>query len=243
MPVSQADLARLGIVDPNTGQPLPGSPEGTEPYQQGTVDQFAEASEERAQVAEGLAPGETIWDRDENPWKQKATEAEKALQARTPTVADALTAQQRQHNAWAAEAWDIAVRQGMDPKLAEVVIRSEKEKLDTQAELAAHRQAALPMVRRGAAEEVAAEFSDKRSGVIVNPDELSGLSSMEAMRQTAAALKKEREKSTRDQSYSSRQLAGVDRAEGAPMQNGKRRAPENISPSARIAYGLERGHL
>lgn len=240
MPVSRADLARLGIVDPNTGQPIPGG-EQPEGYQQGTVDEYTEASEERAAVAEGQA--ETIWDRDDNPWKQKATEAEKRLQQNVPTVADQLTAQQRQHQSWAAEAWDIAVRNGMDPKLAEVIIASEKEKLDAKAELAAHRQAALPMVRRGAAEEVAAEFSDQRRGVKIDPRELDGVGSLEAMRHTAAALKKEREKGTRDLSYSQRQLAGTDRAEGAPMQGGKPRVPENINPTSRIAYGLERGHL
>ncbi len=241
MPVSQADLARLGIVDPNTGQPLPGALPQDEGYQQGTVDAFAEASEERAALAEGQAPGATIWDRDENPWKQKATEAEKRLQQNTPTVADQLTAQQTQHQRWAAEAYDIATRQGMNPQLAETVIRSELEKLNAQAELVAHRQAALPMVRRGAAEEIAAEFSDQR--VRIDPKELGGLSSMEAMRETAKVLKAERSRSTADQSYTQRQLTGVDRAEGAPMQTGRSRAPENITPTSRIAYGLERGHL
>jgi hypothetical protein len=242
VPISQADLARLGIVDPNTGAPLPGGaqPEG---YQQGTVDQWAEASDERATAAEqvlgdgGPAPESADY------WKQKATDAEKVIQQNTPTVADTLTAQQQQHNAWAAEAWNLAVSRGMDPKVAEVVIRSEKEKLDAQAELAAHRHAALPLVRRGAADEIAAEFSDKKSGIVINPDELGSLGSMEAMRQTATVLKKEREKHTRDGAYAARLTSGVDRAEGVPMQNGKARVPDGVSPTSRIAYGLERGHL
>src|SRR5690349_6466699 len=108
MPVSQADLARLGIVDPNTGAPLPGG-QAPDPFQQGTVDQFAEASDERAAAAEqALGDGTGTPDTAEF-WKQKATEAEQKLQQQTPTVAQALEAAKQQHQAWAAEAYNYAV--------------------------------------------------------------------------------------------------------------------------------------
>jgi hypothetical protein len=119
------------------------------------------------------------------------------------------------------------------------MIGSRLAEMTTRAELEATRTAALPHVRRGSADEIAKEFSDKKAGVVINSDELLSESSMDGMRARAKALADSR----RDKQLSTRRANHVDRAEGAPAASGRRQLPDSVSPAMRIQYGLERGHL
>jgi hypothetical protein len=249
---TREDYARLGLADPTTGQPidpLAGAGAAPEGFTPGTVDNWNEASEERALAAEGQLQGSGgpagPWDTEANPHKKRADELEARLRENNPQYSpdQLLAAAQEQHRVWAAEAWDMAVRGGMDPKLAQAVIEAKKGELDKTAELEVHRAAALPLVRRGAADDIAAQFSDKKLGVVVNADELSGERSLDGMRARAKALAESRTRSAQDNRYEARQRGAVDRAESGPVASGRSRVPENITPVRRIAYGVERGHL
>lgn len=248
---TREDYARLGLADPASGQPidpLAGAGQEPEGFTPGTVENWNEASEERALAAESRLRGESPagpWDTDANPHKKRADELEARLRENNPQHSpdQLLAAAQEQNRVWAAEAWDMAVSRGMDPKLAQAIIEAKKGELDKTAELEVHRAAALPLVRRGAADDIAAQFSDKKLGVVVNADELSGEKSLDGMRARAKALAESRTRSAQDTRYETRQRGAVDRVESGPVANGRSRVPENISPERRISYGIERGHL
>jgi hypothetical protein len=175
-----------------------------------------------------------------NGYKAKYEALVKKTTAQSPTVGAKLQSTVEQARAQAAEAWDYAVKTlQIPPQLATTMIGGKLDEMVARAELEATREAALPHVRRGTADEIAREFSDRKSGVVVNPDEILDEDTMAGMRAKAKALAKER----RDHMVTSRRENGVDRAEGAPPASAKRTLPDNTSPNLRIAYGLERGHL
>ncbi len=232
MPFDQDDpLSQIGLEETPTQQDAPrGSAwDG--------LDEFPSATDERAERAERQIGNDFA---DEGGYKAKYEALAKKVGERSPTVGAKLQSTVDQARQQAAEAWDYSVKQlGVPPQLATTMIGSKLDEMVARAELEATREAALPHVRRGTADEIAREFSDRKSGVVVNSDEILDEDTMAGMRAKAKALAKER----RDHMVTSRRTNGVDRAEGAPPSSAKRTLPDNTSPALRIAYGLERNHL
>ena len=202
------------------------------------IEEWPSATDERADQAEGRLPDredKSRWESPDNPYKQQIDR----IKQQAPSVGDRLDATLRQNQQYAAEAWDAAVRAGMNPQVAQDLINIKLGELNTRAELEATREAALPHVRRGSADEIAREFSDKKAGVVINSDELLDERTMDGMRAKAKALQKER----RDRMVTQRKANHVDRAEGGPPSSARRKLPDDVSPAMRIQYGLERGHL
>jgi hypothetical protein len=231
MPFEDGDpLSNIGLEEPQSPAPSGSAWDG--------LDEFPSASDERAQRAEREIGGG--WESDANPYKAKYNEVAKKIAERSPSVGKKLEDTTNTYRQWAAEAWDYATRQaGIPPQLATTMIGTKLEEMTTRAELEATREAALPHVRRGTADEIAREFSDKKAGVMVNADELLDEDTMAGMRAKAKGLAKER----RDKMVTDRRDNGVDRAEGAPPSSAKRSLPDSTSPAQRIAYGFSRGHL
>lgn len=231
MPFSEDDpLGQLGLEESSRPAPQDSAWAG--------LDEFPSATDERAERAERQVDGH--WESPENPYKAKYESAAKAISERSPTVGKKLQDTTDTYRQWAAEAWDYATRQaGIAPQLATTMIGTKLEEMTARAELEATREAALPHVRKGTADEIAREFSDKKAGISVNADELLDENTMAGMRAKAKALAKER----RDHMVTSRRADGIDRAEGAPPSSAKRTLPEGTAPATRIGYGLERGHL
>ncbi len=204
------------------------------------LDEFPSATDERADQAERRIGNQFSDTEGDGSYKAKYEALVKKVGERSPTVGVKLQSTVDALRQQAADAWEYAVRQAnIPPQLATVIISGKLDEQVARAELEATREAALPHVRRGTADEIAKEFSDRKSGVVVNPDEILDEDTMAGMRAKAKALAKER----RDHMVTSRRENGVDRAEGAPPSSAKRSLPDGSSPSLRISYGLERGHL
>lgn len=234
MPLTTDDpLAGLGLVDPNTGQ--------SADVQTDLGLEWPVATEERARAAEqryervDTTPQQGDWESDANPYKQRYDQITQS----TPSVGQTLEARKQVLQQQAAQAYELAVKQGVDPKLAEVTIATKLEAEWAKVEASALREATLPFVRKGAAEDTAAKYSDKRAGIIVNADELAGETTIEGMRARAASLAEERRKAMTER----RRAEGIDRAEGAPVASGRPRTPDKMSPPMTIKIGLDRGHL
>lgn len=247
MPEVTPEIADLGLEDPGSSVDLLNRPDTPSEGFSRSLDDLLYASEDRALEAErrfeqgqgDKGQVQSQWDSPDNPYRQKYQDLESRVNENRPTVGQQLERTRAQHQQWAAEAYEMATRQGMDPQVAEQIIATKLAELNTGAELAATRAATLPLVRRDMANQVAAEYSEKKAGVVVNADELDGYTSLEAMRARADALATERRNKMRD----TRKANGTDRAEGAAPATGISRIPDNISPAMRIRIGLERGHL
>src|SRR5215471_716813 len=163
MPFPNDDpLSSLGLEEGGDGSAWSGA------------DEWPTASDERADRAESHIPsGEGGWESAENPYRAKYEELQKKYES-TPSVAtklrDTVAALQQQ----AADAWDQNYRlwqqnqqSAYHPKQAEQLIQIKLDELMARAELEATREAALPHVRRGSADQIAAEFSDRKAGITV----------------------------------------------------------------------------
>src|SRR4030095_4567759 len=155
MPFDQDDpRGQLGLEEGAPQAPRESAWEG--------LDEFPSASDERAERAERQVGGG--WESDDNPYKAKYNEVAKKVAERSPSVGKKLEDTTNTYRQWAAEAWDYATRQaGIPPQLATTMIGTKLEEMTTRAELEATREAALPHVRKGTADEIAREFSDKKA--------------------------------------------------------------------------------
>ena len=209
-----AILAQLGLLDPDTGQPVADS--GATP---------------------GGAPGssaQSAWETDDNPYFKRVKEIEQ----QQPTIGDSLSQRQNTLRMQASEAVSAAVANGIPLQFAQNIIGPKLEAELAKAELEANRQATLPMARRQAAEGIAKEISTRE--VVINPDELLNETSLEGMRSRAATLRDER----RNFKYASRRITGVNRAEGPPASNASHAAGlDQLSSFGKIKAGLLRGDV
>src|SRR5262252_896243 len=105
-------------------------------------DEWPQATDERADRAEARIPsGETsAWDSPQNPYKAKYDELSARVAKDSPTVAQKLHSTLTVLQQQAAEAWDQAVRSGIQPKLAEQLISVELDRQSARAELEATRE-------------------------------------------------------------------------------------------------------
>lgn len=221
-------LSDLGLVDPFTGAPADTqqAPQSDTGWEYTTLPDHPDGR---------LDSG---WDSDQNPYKKKAEQLEQRFQQSQPPIAHQLEARKQQWRVMADEAYNYARQQGLSDEVAKSLIAPQLEARLSQEELHATRAATLPLVTKEFVTNLAKEVSNPKAGVVVNPDELEGLGSVEAMRARAKALADERQ----NRGFDTRRATGVDRAEGRAPVTGKSRFPEDLPSTERIKRGLEIGH-
>lgn len=235
-------LESLGLVDPQSGRALPTSDWSPSRTPAPSDDQLRQQRQEGTWDDQDTQPNQPAydpasqWESDDNPYRTEALRLRQAQADPGRQATEHLQSRTREIDTQAQGAFSQLVASGMPAEQAQFVVGAARAAALSDAQMQADRLALLPAAKREVASRIAAEFSLPNSKI--DPGEILGEGSVEAMRARARTLQETR----RSGAFQARRSSGVDRVERGAGP-GTKIDYDNLSITDTIKLGILRGQF